>query len=92
MGVPGCMAAPTTHADGDSLPSDLFPAALHAWQAWQEGGFSDDLTLAAKCRGQGLHVWCPAFALFPQWYGPGLPDVGPDHVLKLSWQDAGAPD
>ena len=30
------------------------------------------ITLAAKCREHGLHVWCPAFALFPQWYCPSV--------------------
>lgn len=34
--------------------------------AWAAGGYSDDLTLAARCTELGLEVYCPAYAIFPQ--------------------------
>jgi len=37
-------------------------------QAWLNGGYSDDLTLAAQCGSQGLAVAAPSFAIFPQRY------------------------
>ncbi len=37
-------------------------------QAWQDGGYSDDLLLAALCTRKGLGIAVPSFALFPQWY------------------------
>lgn len=36
-------------------------------QAWEHGGYSDDLIVAAQCNSHGLRILCPAFALFPQW-------------------------
>lgn len=36
-------------------------------QAWEEGGYSDDLTVASKCTEQGLVIYCPSYAIFPQW-------------------------
>ena len=36
-------------------------------QAWEHGGYSDDLIVAAQCSHHGLRILCPAFALFPQW-------------------------
>ena len=38
-----------------------------AGQAWEHGGYSDDLIVAAQCNRHGLRILCPAFALFPQW-------------------------
>uniref|UniRef100_A0A7S3VJX6 ceramide glucosyltransferase n=1 Tax=Dunaliella tertiolecta TaxID=3047 RepID=A0A7S3VJX6_DUNTE len=35
-------------------------------QAWLDGGYSDDLILAAQCGKQGLAVATPSFAIFPQ--------------------------
>ena len=35
-------------------------------QAWREGGYSDDLIVAAKCAEQGLKILCPSSAVFPQ--------------------------
>lgn len=36
-------------------------------QAWREGGYSDDLTLASQCTQHGLAIAVPSFAVFPQW-------------------------
>lgn len=35
-------------------------------QAWSEGGYSDDLIVAAKCGEAGLRVLCPSSAVFRQ--------------------------
>lgn len=35
--------------------------------AWADGGYSDDLTLAARCTQLGLLVMCPPHAIYPQW-------------------------
>lgn len=35
-------------------------------QAWQEGGYSDDLIVAAKCAQHKLKILCPSGAIFPQ--------------------------
>ena len=36
-------------------------------QAWGEGGYSDDLTVASQCTEQGLDIYCPGYSIFPQW-------------------------
>lgn len=36
-------------------------------EAWGQGGYSDDLTVASACTEFGLHIHCPSYALFPQW-------------------------
>ncbi|GAB4823475.1 hypothetical protein N2152v2_010521 [Parachlorella kessleri] len=36
-------------------------------KAWSDGGYSDDLTVASKCTEQGLVIYCPSYAIFPQW-------------------------
>lgn len=41
-----------------------------AAQAWREGGYSDDLTVASVCGELGLKIICPSFAIFPQWHAP----------------------
>lgn len=38
-----------------------------AHQAWEDGGYSDDLTVASQCTEQGLVIYCPSYAIFPQW-------------------------
>jgi hypothetical protein len=35
-------------------------------QAWRDGGYSDDLTLAARCTELGLPIAVPSFSLYPQ--------------------------
>lgn len=35
-------------------------------QAWREGGYSDDLIVAAKCAEHELKILCPSGAIFPQ--------------------------
>lgn len=35
-------------------------------QAWREGGYSDDLIVAAKCTEHTLKILCPSAAIFPQ--------------------------
>ena len=35
-------------------------------QAWREGGYSDDLIVAAKCAEHELKILCPSSAVFPQ--------------------------
>ena len=35
--------------------------------AWAHGGYSDDLTVAARCTQLGLRVFCPSYAIFPQF-------------------------
>ena len=37
-------------------------------QAWREGGYSDDLIVAAKCAEHELKILCPSGAVFPQRY------------------------
>ena len=37
-------------------------------QAWSNGGYSDDLIVAAKCGENSLSILCPSFSVFPQWY------------------------
>jgi Glycosyl transferase family 21 len=34
---------------------------------WTDGGYSDDLTVAARCTELGLQVLCPSYAIFPQY-------------------------
>ncbi len=36
-------------------------------QAWEDGGYSDDLTVASKCTELQLPIYCPGYAIFPQW-------------------------
>ena len=36
-------------------------------QAWSNGGYSDDLIVAAKCGENSLSILCPSFTVFPQW-------------------------
>ncbi|KAK9803983.1 hypothetical protein WJX72_010372 [[Myrmecia] bisecta] len=36
-------------------------------QAWSDGGYSDDLIVAAKCGEHGLQILCPSFSILPQW-------------------------
>ncbi|GAX79525.1 hypothetical protein CEUSTIGMA_g6966.t1 [Chlamydomonas eustigma] len=48
---------------GDSLRTDSHGIL----KAWQDGGYSDDLTLAAKCSEHKLAVGVPSTAIFPQW-------------------------
>lgn len=47
-------------------PALALPACTHG-QAWSEGGYSDDLTVASRCTEQGLTIYCPGYAIFPQW-------------------------
>lgn len=35
--------------------------------SWANGGYSDDLTVAARCTELGLQVFCPSYAIFPQY-------------------------
>lgn len=50
----------------------LFPAAQMCddaygiMQAWSEGGYSDDLIVAAKCSEHHLKILCPSASCFPQ--------------------------
>ncbi|KAK9803984.1 hypothetical protein WJX72_010372 [[Myrmecia] bisecta] len=41
-------------------------------QAWSDGGYSDDLIVAAKCGEHGLQILCPSFSILPQWLEAGL--------------------
>ena len=62
------------------LPDTVLPTALAGWlQAWGEGGYSDDLTVASQCTEQGLDIYCPGYSIFPQWSVSQL--VG----LALGW-------
>jgi hypothetical protein len=36
-------------------------------QAWSDGGYSDDLTVASQCTEQQLTIYCPGYSIFPQW-------------------------
>ena len=40
-------------------------------QAWEDGGYSDDLTVASKCTELQLPIYCPGYAIFPQWCAGG---------------------
>lgn len=44
----------------------------HAVQAWEDGGYSDDLTVASKCTELQLPIYCPGYAIFPQWCASGF--------------------
>ena len=57
-------AAESGHPGSDQRPV-LLPRL--SWQAWSDGGYSDDLTVASKCTEQGLVIYCPSYAIFPQW-------------------------
>ena len=48
---------------GDDMRSDV----LGFLKSWSDGGYSDDLTVAARCTQLGLDVLCPSYAIFPQW-------------------------
>ena len=48
-------------------PRALSDAPCPALQAWAEGGYSDDLTVASRCTELGLAIHCPGYAIFPQW-------------------------
>ncbi|KAK9841846.1 hypothetical protein WJX81_007075 [Elliptochloris bilobata] len=54
----GCMLLPLAHLRADTYG---------IMAAWEHGGYSDDLIVAAQCNRHGLRILCPAFALFPQW-------------------------
>ncbi|KAK9804057.1 hypothetical protein WJX73_000030 [Symbiochloris irregularis] len=60
----GCMLLPLA-----ALKSD----AHVILQAWRNGGYSDDLTVAAVCSQQQLKILCPSFAIFPQWLDADMP-------------------
>ncbi len=53
----GCMLLPLT---------ELRAGAHGILAAWADGGYSDDLIVAAKCTEHGLFVASPACAVFPQ--------------------------
>lgn len=42
------------------------PAAAFHTKVWREGGYSDDLLLAAYCVENGLSIGMPASAVYPQ--------------------------
>lgn len=42
-------------------------------QAWSDGGYSDDLTVASQCTGQQLTIYCPGYSIFPQWLDGSYP-------------------
>jgi len=50
----------------------LFPAevlredTIGIVRAWSNGGYSDDLIVAAKCGEAGKHIYCPSSAIFRQ--------------------------
>lgn len=39
-------------------------------QAWEDGGYSDDMSLAAKCNQHGLRIYCPNNAVCMQRLEP----------------------
>lgn len=47
--------------------SDMESDRLGILQDWVSGGYSDDLTVAARMNKLGLDVYCPTYAVFPQW-------------------------
>ena len=53
----GCMLFPL-----ESMTNDSY-GIMHAWR---EGGYSDDLIVAAKCSEHKLKILCPSSAIFPQ--------------------------
>lgn len=64
-----CGAEPGLSAPLEVQPYLILAQQVYAWagQAWEHGGYSDDLIVAAQCNRHGLRILCPAFALFPQW-------------------------
>ena len=46
----------------DPMTNDSY-GIMHAWR---EGGYSDDLIVAAKCLEHKLKILCPSSAIFPQ--------------------------
>jgi hypothetical protein len=48
----------------DVRPEDDLLGFLSCWAA---GGYSDDLTVAARCTELGVQVFCPSYAIFPQY-------------------------
>lgn len=63
---PQPLTQPCTHAPTQPN-STLAPARKPTLQAWQDGGYSDDLTVASKCTELGLLIYCPGYSIFPQW-------------------------
>lgn len=53
----GCMLFPADHMVNDTYG---------IMQAWSDGGYSDDLIVAAKCAEHRLKILCPSGASFPQ--------------------------
>lgn len=53
----GCMLLPLEHLRNDTYGF---------MQAWQDGGYSDDLTAAARCTHHSLKIYCPSSAVFVQ--------------------------
>ncbi|CAL5219139.1 g915 [Coccomyxa viridis] len=54
----GCMLLPLA-----ALRSDRYGILA----AWNQGGYSDDLTVASKCAEHRLSILCPSYAVLPQW-------------------------
>ncbi|KDD75227.1 hypothetical protein H632_c797p1, partial [Helicosporidium sp. ATCC 50920] len=54
-------------------PAESSRVASPPWErgcvarTWLQGGYSDDLGAAACCARRGLDVYCPPYAVFPQW-------------------------
>lgn len=46
--------------------------------AWADGGYSDDLILAARCTQLQLPILCPPHAIYPQW-------LDSDFTLRRYW-------
>lgn len=58
---------PVHSPTGSHRSHPLHPSAERLPQAWQQGGYSDDLILAAKCSEHRLAVAVPSCSIFPQW-------------------------
>lgn len=52
-------------------PAATIAPSTHTPQAWRDGGYSDDMLLAAACSAAGLPVATHRAALLPQLLGPG---------------------
>lgn len=46
---------------------DMKQDRLGIMAAWLDGGYSDDLTVAARVNRLNMDVFCPSYAIFPQW-------------------------
>lgn len=57
---------------------ELKTDSLGILSAWKNGGYSDDLTVAATCVQQNTKIRCPSHAIFPQWLDDGV-------TLKQYW-------